>query len=233
MTWHADLWSANLYAANRKIGVDMAQLVALNPRLVGCQEAGHWLSRLEDIGTLYVDRLGLTWSREVATLSRGPGITYAGQGTELMAPDLGTRVAPARGGHWTRLELDGQPLAHVNMHPHAAIQGRGGKVLTGTKRVDAYAEQMGHLLPLMVEYHRAAGWPPVLTGDLNYYQPKAGVPVPWWAPPRLLPSLGLDYYVHGVDYVAWDRDTFAAGPRKLHTPAGADHDWIGTRLQLR
>lgn len=109
------------------------------------------------------------------------------------------RIAPDR---WVTVSCFGHPVgpvAHLNLHPNAAVQGRDEAL----PRVREYAESMASLDRLLT-FLDAEGFLCVVTGDVNY-RPEPGRKRWDSSPYEVFARHRLTHQNEGVDVVAWPR----------------------------
>lgn len=230
---------ANVYVGNRRVRDDLELFQEIGPDVVGVSE-GHRLPRTLPYGfRRWQTGKGGKWSREVPVLVRRSKAIDV-QAQRYVKGAEGVRDYARKGHRWTRvgkprwitvvrLEKDGRPVSIINTHMHAAIVGKKGQPLLGSRRVRQYRTHMKRLLQVVRE-ERAAGFEPIVTGDLNY--PPRGDR--WrWAPDVALKRVGLEYVQHRVDGFAADPEVFEIS-HDLIEPKGSDHDkYVLARLRWR
>lgn len=203
----ADSWGVN----------EGMNLMRLLPRLSGYRVT------VGELGKTRNDKRG-TWDTPILTKKRlSPLGSVTLQASETVQPE---RIAPERWITGSLFQHAVGPVAHLNVHPNAAIRGHG----TNVARVREYAEFMATLNRL-TRFLQAEDFAVVITGDVNYREDWANVE---WDPYRLFRLRKMDHADQGLDVVAWDRRKLEL-VRKRVIPAGsrtgADHPWIITELK--
>lgn len=157
-------------------------------------------------------------------------LTSLGSGAFQVSEEVpaSSRVAPDR---WITVSCFRHRVgnvAHVNLHPNAAVQGRDDEV----PRVREYAESMASLDRLLT-FLSAEGFLPVVTGDVNYRPEPMGRR---WehSPYEVFAKHKLAHQNEGLDVVAWTRELRLARKVVLHRDrTGSDHPGIVAYLDRR
>ncbi|MGD9694000.1 MAG: hypothetical protein AB7V20_14320 [Phycisphaerales bacterium] len=199
----ADSWGVN----------EGMNLMRLLPRLSGYRVT------VGDLGPTRNDKRG-TWDTPILTKKKlSPLGSVTIQASETVQPE---RIAPERWITGSLFQHAVGPVAHLNVHPNAAIRGHG----TNVARVREYAEFMATLNRL-TRWLQAEDFAVVITGVMA----TPDYDVTWY---RLFRLRKMDHADQGLDVVAWDRRKLEL-VRKRVIPAGsrtgADHPWIITELK--
>lgn len=150
--------------------------------------------------------------------------------TRKTLPSLGTmalrvseraaplKLAPDRWVTVSCFEHPVGPVAHVNLHPNAAVQGRDEDV----GRVREYAESMA-TLDRLLGFLSGEGFLPVVTGDVNYRPEPRARRAPH-SPYEVFARHRLTFRNKGLDVVAWPRELRLARAEVLtRDRTGSDH----------
>lgn len=150
--------------------------------------------------------------------------------TRRELPSLGTmalriseRAAPLKlaPDRWVTVSCFDHPVgqvAHVNLHPNAAVMGRQEEV----PRVREYAESMD-TLDRLLGFLEEEGFLCVVTGDLNFRPEPRARRAPH-SPYEVFARHKLTFRNEGLDVIAWPRQLRAARARVLTKDrTGSDH----------
>lgn len=140
------------------------------------------------------------------------------------------KIAPQRWLHVSMFQAStlGR-VAHLNIHPNAAVQGESRNV----DRVEKYIDAMD-TLDQMLTFLSGTGFRIVGTGDLNFGLEKN--PTGWeatWAPQVVLKRHHLEWWREGIDWI-FHGPSLKIAEQKKYTPAqtGSDHPWMRATFTL-
>lgn len=167
-------------------------------------------------------------AKDVPILTARSLVSYGAGAVQISEAAKPARLAPDRWLTFSLFESPAGPIAHLNLHPNAAIVGRDQAV----PRVREYAESMLSL-ERYARLFRLEGFMPVVTGDLNYPQ-QLHDELPRYAPREVFQRLDLTVWAQGIDYIAHSPHLKRAGSGVLGShETGSDHPWLLATFTFR
>ena len=149
----------------------------------------------------------------------------------LKASDLVPRskkVAPERWHTGSMFVSQVGEVAHVALHPNAAVQDRNGRPRTKTVRFAEYRRSMLKLDALLWSLERLGFDQVVVTGDVNWRQ----VPDDWQhSPYRVLQAHQFQVFGRGLDVLAVKGLRSTSSRVLERSETGMDHPWLLHELE--
>lgn len=131
------------------------------------------------------------------------------------------RIAPERHITWALHRVQGEKLAIIGFHPHAAVRHAWD-----SDRAEAYRQGMASLERLVERLRNVHGedLDIVIVGDFNYPNVEDGRQ---YAPRALFESLGMNFIARGIDWIAWSKGLKREKIRVIaKAKNGQDHPWV-------
>lgn len=176
------------------------------------------------------DANGRSVRRDVAILTRRWRKSLATGVRRASVESAPLRIAPERWLAFSVAMIQGKPLAHISVHPHAVVRSdTDWRSDRGEKYRDAMKELYRTVIELRAEHGEDLDI--IITGDLQY---RKGDPARAWSPKAVFDALDLEWVATGIDWMA-----HSSGLRRVKTVVvptevnGQDHPWIEGTFERR
>lgn len=115
---------------------------------------------------------------------------------QVSDPSTPIKIAPARWFTASVYDTAEGRVAHINVHPNAAVQNGSRE----NDRIDEYAQSM-EALEKLIDLFKSTECLVVVTGDLNWRQSGDNRP---WTPEQVFKRQGMTTLWQGLDCIAYD-----------------------------
>lgn len=169
------------------------------------------------------DANGRSVKRDVAILVRRWRKHLSSGVRKAAAESTPLRIAPERWLVFTVDMLNGKPLAHISIHPHAVVRDADD---WASDRGKKYRDAMNELRTVVLELREEYGddLDIVVTGDLQYRQTD---PARVRSPKHIFRDLDLSWIAVGIDWMAYSEGLKLVDTVVVPTEVnGQDHPWI-------
>lgn len=231
--------TANVYRKNDTLGKTLKAIRNHRPERIdvcGVQEGQNIAPGSVRGYDLLIADAGDFNAKEIPVLLRGGRRrSLDGVSTFQASEDTGRPVGHDRYITVVRFRKKGKRIALINTHMNARIQRPDGSVKDEWSVTGEYRDHMQRLCE-RVEFERAAGYSPVVTGDFNY-RPRGDlkdaqrVSLWYWSPQRALHRAGLTYLYTGLDGIAYDPAHWEAIESRPVNLPGSDHNGYFVNLE--